>query len=92
MDDQHKAKLELFKTVATFGFLSAAMFCLGGPAILVFAPGLSKCFRYILIPLSALAGASIVFLVLRFYYTLARDWAKSDSPDPKADAEKRPSP
>jgi len=76
MEDNEKTKIELFKTVATFGFLAAAMFCLGGPLILAFAPGVSPRFRCWMIVLSGAAGFLIVMSVLYFYCRLvrARPW------------------
>ena len=71
MEERDKTSIELFKTVATFGFLSAAMVCLGGPLIVCFAPGLSRCFRYTTILLSGVAGFLIVLCVLFFYSRLA---------------------
>jgi len=86
MDDRYKAKVELFKTVATFGFLSAAMFCLGGPLVLAFAPRLGDTFRCTMTMLSGIAGFAIVGCVLLFYCKLAQDLAKPESADAKEDA------
>jgi len=69
---ENEVKVELFKTVATFGWLSAMAFCLGGPLILCFAPGLSRCFRYTTILLGGVTGFLIVLCVLFFYYRASR--------------------
>ncbi len=78
---EHKAKIELFQAVATFGWMSAAVFCLGGPLILCFAPGLSKCFRHTMIVISGIAGFAIAACVLVFYCLLARPTQRAESAD-----------
>ena len=75
-DDNHacgreKTAVELFQSVATFGFLAAAMFCLGGPLIIAFAPSLSHCFRCVAIVFSGMASFAIVACVLIFYCLFA---------------------
>ena len=73
---EREERVELFKTVATFGFLAAAMFCLGGPLILGFAPHLKSCFRHTMIAMSGIAGFLIVVYILVFYRKLSREKAK----------------
>lgn len=75
---EREERVELFKTVATFGFLAAAMFCLGGPLILGFAP-LKSCFRHTMTALSGIAGFSIVVCILVFYCKLSREKAEPGS-------------
>ncbi len=76
---EREAQVELFKTVATFGFLAAAMFCLGGPLILVFAPNLKSCYRQTMTALSGAAGFLIVVCILFFYCKLPREKAEPGS-------------
>ena len=90
MDDRYKAKVELFKTVATFGFLSAAMFCLGGPLVLAFAPRLGDTFRCTMTMLSGIAGFAIVGCVLLFYCKLAKPESADAKEDAKTDVPTKP--
>ena len=73
---EREERVELFKTVATFSFLAAAMFCLGGPLILGFVPHLKSCFRHIMIALSGITGFAIVVYILVFYCKLSSEKAK----------------
>jgi hypothetical protein len=68
---REKTAVELFQSVATFGFFAAAMFCLGGPLILALSPNLPHDFRWIAMVASGLAGFAIVSCVLTFYCLLA---------------------
>ncbi len=74
---EREERVELFKTVATFGFLASAMFCLGWPLILRFVLGAEGCFRDTLTVLSGIVGFSIVVCILVFYCKLSR---KKDEP------------
>jgi len=64
------APVELFKTLATFGFAVAAMFCIGSPLILCFAPGLKACFGSLIV-MAGVAGFSVVSGVLVAYFILS---------------------
>ena len=75
--------VELFQAVATFGFLAAAMFCLGAPLVLAFAPGMANWFRHMGIVLSGFAGFLVVGCVLTFYCLFARKGLGSESPGAK---------
>lgn len=76
---EREERVEHFKTAATFGFLAAAMFSLGGPLILVFAPGLDSCFRKTLILAGGVAGFLIVASVLVFYFLLVWKFGGPDT-------------
>lgn len=78
---EHEARVELFKTVATVGFLSATMFGLGGPLVLAFAPRLGDGFRCTMTVLSGIAGFLIVLCVLFFYCRLAGIRMKAEPAD-----------
>ena len=67
---EREERVELFKTLATFGFFVAVMFCIGSPLILCYAPGLKSCFRHILIAAAGIAGFSVVVFVLAAYLRL----------------------
>ena len=84
---EREERVELFKTVATFGWLSAAVFCLGGPIILCFTQGLSTCFHYTTIMLGGIAGFLIVLCVMFFYYSLAGIGPRPDKQPPGGDRE-----
>lgn len=69
---EREERVELFKTVATFGFAAAAMFCLGGPLVLSFTPGLNACLRQALILAAGVAGSLVVACVFVSYFILLR--------------------
>jgi len=71
MNETLNARVELFKTVATFGFLAAAMFCVGGPLTLKFVYNEGLC-RDILTVVCGGAGFLIVLCILMFYCKLSR--------------------
>jgi len=75
--ERDRSNVEMFQSVATFGFLAAAMFCLGGPLVLAFGPNLSRCFRHVMIMANGLAGAAVVACVLYYYYQFASKPAAS---------------
>ena len=82
---EREARVELFKTVATFGWLSVAVFCIGGPLILCFAPGLSRCFRCTMILLSGVAGFLIILCVMFFYHRLTGIGPRPGKQPPEGD-------
>ena len=53
-------RVELFKTLATFGFASAALFCIGGLILLIWDPGAGEYFRKTVALLGGIAGFAIV--------------------------------
>lgn len=85
--EHDRPNVEMFQSVATFGFLSAAMFCLGGPLILAFAPGLATRFRHAGIVTSGLAGLAVVVCVLVFYCLSVRRALRSGAAGVKSGAQ-----
>jgi len=66
------ARIELFKTVATFGAFAVAVIGLGDPIVVAFAPNLSRCFRQTAMVLGGVGGFGVAVAVLWFYCRLSR--------------------
>lgn len=81
---EREERVELFKTLVAFGAITAAMFCIGGPLLVCFAPGLSRCFRYVAVLLGGIAGFLIVVCILVFYWSSRRDISPTSKPARKA--------
>ena len=65
------APVDMFKAVATFGFLAAVMFCIGGPLVIAVSPELGKCIGRMLVIFGGIIGVAVVAFVLWFYWKLS---------------------
>ena len=77
-----KARVELFKTLATFGAFAILVLSIGGPLILLLAPNLDDCHRLLSALASGAGGFIVVGYVLWAYCWLAKD-TRLCSPPPK---------
>lgn len=78
----YKARVELFKTLATFGAFAALLLSIGGPLILLFAPSLKECAIVPCVVASGIGGFLVIAAVVVAYRRMAKD-TRLCSPPPE---------
>lgn len=67
-----QAKVDLFKTVATFGFLVVVLLCIGVPLMCDYATGLNEGLRHLAVLASVSVGLLVVLGVMFAYACTVR--------------------